>query len=82
MISAIFQLLAAIFPFVLKKWGEADQRKADPVHQHKKRYEQIDNDIASGDPLANSNHVAGDLDELDRLQINQGHQRGSDLNPS
>jgi hypothetical protein len=49
----------------------------DPLEQNRKRYDQIDKDIAKGDSMAASAHADDDLAELERLRNKgEGDQRG------
>jgi hypothetical protein len=75
-LGAIIQLLAEVTG--LASWWA--KRKAakndDPLEQSKKRYAQIDQDIAKGDSLAATAHADDDLAQLERLQnARQSDQR-------
>jgi hypothetical protein len=55
---------------------------ADPLEKNRKRYEQINTDIARAlrsksneESLGAAAHGSADLDELERLQRSHGHER-------
>jgi hypothetical protein len=74
-ISLTTVALGILFWFVKKR----DAKANDPLTQNRKRYEEIDRDIATQDSNAAAVHSNSDLDELDRLQhtATGGDQRGS-----
>jgi hypothetical protein len=72
-ISLATLLLGILFWFLKRR----DAQTNDPLEQNRKRYEEIDRDIATQDSAAAALHSNSDLDELDRLQHAQtgGDQR-------
>jgi hypothetical protein len=62
-------LLGILFWAMKRHAAKAD----DPGQQNRKRYAQIDKDIATGNSLAATAHADDDLAELERLQHGQGH---------
>ncbi len=81
-ISLLTALLGLLFWWLKRRAAAAD----DPNNQNKKRYEQIDEDIANSERRAGTDapyhgqvNATADLDELERLQRakSSGDQRGS-----
>jgi hypothetical protein len=75
MTVAILTLLAAIVPFAIWLYRKNADAAADPLEQNRKRYETIDQDIASGDSRAATANTGADLDELERLRALQSNQQ-------
>jgi hypothetical protein len=65
--TAALSILAAVIGLaamlIRRRLAQAD----DPVWQRKAKDEEIARDITKGDGVAAGGHLAGDLDELDRL---------------
>jgi len=76
-IISLATLLLGIFFWWLKR---STGKAADPVEQNRKRYEQIDKEIASGNSDALTVGGGADLDELERVQRagRGGGERGSE----
>ena len=72
-ISLATLLLGILFWFLKRR----DAQTNDPLEQNRKRYEEIDRDIATQDSSAAALHSNSDLDDLDRLQraTSSGDQR-------
>ena len=64
MIKNIFKFINYILAFVKYKIKKSEE----PLEQHRKRYAQIDKDIAEQDSEQATFNATADLDELDRLQ--------------
>jgi len=68
MTTAIISLATLLFGIVFWFLKRRDAQTNDPPEQNRKRYEQIDRDIAQQDSAAAALHSDSDLAELDRLQ--------------
>lgn len=66
MITSLIALLVALVPFVLWLYKRRAARRADPLQQHRDRYQQIDRDLIARAGQAASAHSADDLAELER----------------
>lgn len=75
MTAAVLTILAALAGLLVWWVRRRSAQADDPLEQHRKRYAQIDEDIAGGDGAAAGAHAADDLDELDRRLR---HQNGGD----
>jgi hypothetical protein len=67
MTTAILSLATLLFGILFWFLKRRDAQTNDPLEQNRKRYEEIDRDIATQDSAAAAVHSNSDLDELDRL---------------
>ena len=72
---AILTLLTAIVPFAIWLYRKNADAAVDPAEQNRKRYEKIDEDIATGNSQAATANTGADLDELERLRALQSNQQ-------
>lgn len=77
MTLAILGIVGALIPLLVWWVKRVAERRGDPLTLNRKRYEQIDEDIAKGDSGNATAHASDDLDELERLQRNKNHPSGS-----
>ena len=73
MTIAILTILGALIPFGIWLYRTNREQAADPLEQNRKRYEQIDQDIAGQDSKVATGNASADLDELDRLRNGKDH---------
>lgn len=73
--AGIVAILAAVIPFGIWLYRTNREQAATPEAQDKKRYEQIESDIAKRDSDAATLHGGDDLDELDRLRRARDQRR-------
>ena len=71
MTTAILTLLATLLGFAVWAIKRRAERKADPIEQHRERYEEIDREIAQGDGAGAAIKHWDDLDEIERLEKSQ-----------
>lgn len=76
MTAAIIAIIAAVVPFAIWLWKRRAEKADDPQQQHRKRYEQIEKDIARRDSTGSTLHGGDDLDALDRLRRARDQRRG------
>ena len=77
MTTAIISLVSLVLGIIFWFLKRRDAQTNDPQTQNRKRYEQIDRDIATQNSDAATLHSNSDLDQLDRLQraTTSGDQR-------
>ncbi|MDB6057237.1 MAG: hypothetical protein JWO95_1081 [Verrucomicrobiales bacterium] len=77
MTTAIISLVSLVLGIIFWFLKRRDAQTNDPQLQNRKRYEQIDRDIATQNSDAATLHSNSDLDELDRVQraTSSGDQR-------
>lgn len=71
MATAILTLLATLAGFAVWAIRRRVEHKADPLEQHRERYEEIDREIAKGDGVQAALKHFDDLDEIERLEKSQ-----------
>jgi len=70
-LKSALQILASLFWFWKRKLKQQD----DPIQQNRERHKQIDDEVATGDSTAATDHGLADLNELERMRNEKGHPK-------